>query len=71
MSEYFPKPKSLGSAGKIKLDLSNYRIKSGLKNATDANTLDFAKNTVWAHLKSNLVKLDIDKLKNVPSNELM
>ena len=46
MSEYFPKPKLLGSAGKIKLDLSNYAIKADLKNATGVNTLDFAKKTL-------------------------
>ena len=71
MSEYFPKPTSLASAGKIKLYLSNYAIKADLKNATGVNPSDFPKKTVWANLKSNLVKLDIDKLKNVPINEVM
>ena len=34
MSEYFPKPKSLGANVKFKLDFSNYVRKADLKNAT-------------------------------------
>ena len=34
MSEYFPKPKSLGENVKVELDLSNYATKADLKNAT-------------------------------------
>ena len=49
MSEYFPKPKSLGANVKFELYLSNY-----------------AKKTDLANLKSDVDKLDIDKLKNVP-----
>ena len=37
------------------------------KNVASANTLDFAKTTDLANLKSDVDKLDIDKLKNVPS----
>ena len=36
MSEYFPKLKSLGANVKVELDLSNYRTKADLKNATGA-----------------------------------
>ena len=43
MSEYFPKPKSLGANVKIDLDLSNYATKADLKNATGVGTSDFAK----------------------------
>ena len=32
------------------------------------DTSDFAKKTALANLKSDVDKLDIDKLKNVPSN---
>ena len=28
MSEYFPKPKSLGANGKVELDLPNYETKA-------------------------------------------
>ena len=34
MSEYFPKPKSLGTNVKVELDLSNYATKADLKTAT-------------------------------------
>ena len=42
MSEYFPKPKSLGVNVKVELDLSHYATKADLKNATSVNTSDFA-----------------------------
>ena len=39
-----------------------------LKSATGVDASDSAKNTDLANLKSDVDKLDIDKLKNVPSN---
>ena len=68
MSEYFPEPKPLGGRVKFELDLFNYATKSDLKNATGVDTLDFAKKDCLAHLKPDVDKLDIDKLKNVASN---
>ena len=53
---------------KVELDLSNYATKADLKNATGVDTLDSAKETDLANLKSDVDKLDIDKLKNVPTN---
>ena len=67
MSEYFPEPKSLGKVN-VELDLSNYATKTDLKNATGTDTSSFAKNVDLANLKSNVGKLDIDKLKNIPTN---
>ena len=67
MSEYFPEPKSLGWNVKVDLDLPNYAIKADFKNATGVGTSDFTKKTDLANLKSDVDKLDIDKLKNVPS----
>ena len=63
LSEYFPKPKSLGANVKVKSDLSNYVTKADLKNATGVNTSDFIKKTDVANLKSDLDNLNIDKLK--------
>ena len=63
LSEYFPKPKSLGANVKVKSDLSNYVTKADLKNATGVNTSDFIKNTDVANLKSDLDNLNIDKFK--------
>ena len=69
MSEYFAKPNSLGANLEFELDLSNYTTKADLKNATGAKKLKrCAKKVDLASLKSNVNKLDIDKLKNVPSN---
>ena len=68
MSEYFPKPKSSGANLKVGLDLSIYAMKVDLKDATGVDIPDFAKKTDLANLKSDVDKLDIDKLKNVPTN---
>ena len=53
---------------KVELDLSNYATKADLKNATGVDTSKFAKKVDLPNLKSNVDKLDIDKLKNVPTN---
>ena len=53
---------------KVELDLSNYATKANLKNATGADTSDFAIKTDWANFTSDVEKLGIDKLKNIPSN---
>ena len=47
--------------------MSNYAVKADLKNATGVATSDFAKKPDVANFKSDADKLDIDKLKNVPS----
>ena len=52
---------------KVELDLSNYATKTDLKNASGVDTSTFAKKVDLANLKSGVDKLDIDKLKNVPS----
>ena len=52
---------------KVELDSFNYATIIGLKNAADVNTLKFAKKVDLENLKLNVDKLDIDKLKNVPS----
>ena len=53
---------------KVELDLSNYATKADLKNSTGVDTSKFAEKVDLANLKSNVDKLDIDKLKNVPTN---
>ena len=45
-----------------------YATKSDLKNARWVDTSSFANKTHLTNLKSDIDKLDIDKLKNVPSN---
>ena len=53
---------------KVKSDLSNYTTKTDLKNETGIDALSFAKRVDLANIKSNVDKLGIDKLKNVPTN---
>ena len=68
MSECFPEPKSSRGRLKIELDLFNYAIKADLRNATSVDTTKFVKKVDLATLKSDVDKLDIDKLKDVPNN---
>ena len=68
MSEYFPELKSSGGRVKVELDLSNYVTKADLKNATGVDTLKFAKEVDLVILKTEVDRLDIDELKNVPTN---
>ena len=65
MNKYFLESKSLGEV-KIELYLSDYATKTDLKNETGIETSSFAKKADLASLKSNVDKLGIDKLKNVP-----
>ena len=65
MSHYFPKPfRSFG--GNIKVDLSNYATKTDWKNVTHIDTSRFPLKTNLASLKTEVDKLDIDKLAPVP-----
>ena len=68
MSEYFLKQKSLEGNVKVELDLFNYATKAEFKKASGINTSSFTKKVDLPSLKCNVDKLDIDKLKNVPSN---
>ena len=67
MSKYFPEPfRSFGGNINIKADLSNYATKTNLKNVTQVDTLRFALKTNLANPKTEVDKLDIDKLAPVP-----
>ena len=68
MSGYFPEPNSSGRRVEVELDLSSYAIKADLKNATDGDTSELAKKVDLTNLKLHVDELDIDKLKNVPTN---
>ena len=60
MTEYFPKPKSLGKL-KCELDFSNYATKADLKNEIETHLL--LKRFYLANLKSNVERLDTAKQK--------
>ena len=67
MSQYFPKPfKRFGGNINVKVDLSNYATKTDLKNAAHVDTSSFALKPNLASLKTEVDKLDIDKLVSVP-----
>ena len=50
----------------VKIDLSNYAAKADIKNISDLNTSRFALKSNLASLKTEVDKLDIDKLLHVP-----
>ena len=67
MSEYFPKPfRSFGRNISVKVDLSNYATKADIKNVTHVDTSNFSLKTHLTNLKTEVDKLDIDKLLPVP-----
>ena len=67
MSQYFPNPfRSFGGNINIKVDLSNYTTKSDLRNVTHVDTLRFALKANLVTLKTEVDKLDVDKLAPVP-----
>ena len=68
MSEYFLEPKCSRGRVKVELDLSNYATKADLKNATGVDTSKFAKKVDLTNLQSDVEQLDIDKLKDLPTN---
>ena len=70
MSQYFPKPfnSHFGDNIKVKIDLSNYATKTDIKNISHVDTSSFALKTNLANLKTEVDKLDIDKLAPVPAD---
>ena len=69
MSQYFAKPsRSFGRNVNVKVDLSNYVTKADIKNISHVDTSSFALKTNLANLKSEVNKLDIDKLVLVPTD---
>ena len=69
MSQYFPKSyEPFGGDINVKVDLSNYATKNDIKKITHVDTSSFALKTNVAKLKTEVDKLDIDKLKGLPNN---
>ena len=63
---YYPPYKSSSNNIKVKLDLTNYATKTDLKNITHADVSSFASKTNLAALKTEIDKIDVDKLKTTP-----
>ena len=51
---------------KVELDLTNYATKDDVKNITHADISSYATKTNLAALKTEVDKIDADKLKTVP-----
>ena len=68
-SQYFPPyQRSNCSNVNVKLDLSNYATKDDVKNITHVDVSTFASKTNLAALKTEVDKLDTDKLKTTPAD---
>ena len=69
MSQYFPKQyEPFGGDINVKVDLSNQAAKTEIKNISHIDTSSFALKTNLANLKTEVDKLDIDRLVPVPSD---
>ena len=69
MSQYFPKPyEPFGGDINVKVDLSNYATKADIKNISHVDTWSFALKPNLASLKTEVDKIDLDKLKSLPTN---
>ena len=70
MSQCFPKPfnSRFCDSIKVKIDLSNYATKTGIKNISHADTSSFALKTNLCSLKNEVDKLEIDKLVPIPND---
>ena len=67
MSQYFPKPhEPFGREINVKVDLSNYAVKTDLKNVTGDDTSKLAANSDLASLKAEIDKIYVGKLKTIP-----
>ena len=65
---YYPPYKSSSNNIKVELDLSNYATKDDVKNITHVDVSSYATKTNLAALKTEVDKIDVDKLKTVPDD---
>ena len=65
---YYPPYKSSSNNIKVELDLSNYATKDDVKNITHVDVSSYATKTNLAALKTEVDKIDTDKLKAVPDD---
>ena len=65
---YYPPYKSSSNNVKVELDFTNYATKTDLKNITHVDVNSFASKTNLAALKTEVDKIDVDKLKTAPTD---
>ena len=68
MIRYFPPYNNSSENIKVELDLSNYATKTDLKNVTHVDVSSYALKTNLAALKTEVDKIDTNKLKTVPDD---
>ena len=68
MTQYYPPYRNSSNNIKVKLDLVNYATKTDLKNSTRVDVSSFASKTNLAALKTEVDKIDVDKLKKTPTD---
>ena len=68
MTTYYPPYTSSSNNVKLELDLANYATKTDLKNITHVDVSSFASETNFAALKTEVDKIDVDKLKTTPTD---
>ena len=66
MTTYYQPYKSSSNNIKVELDLTNYATKTDLKNITHTDVSSFASKTNLSALKTEVDKIEVDKLKTVP-----
>ena len=65
---YYPPYRSSSNNIKVGLDLSNYATKDDVKNITHVDVSSYATKTNLASLKTEVDKIDTDKLKTVAAD---
>ena len=68
MTQYYPPYRSSRNNIKVELDLANYATKTDLNNITHVDVSSFASKTDLAALKTEVDKIDADKLKTTPAD---
>ena len=63
---YYPAYKSSSNNIKVELDFTNYATKTDLNNITHVDVSSYPPKTNLAALKTEVDKIDVDKLKTVP-----
>ena len=65
---YYPPCRSSRNNIKVELNLANYATKDDVKNITHVDVSSFASNTNLATLRTEVDKIDADKLKTIPND---
>ena len=68
MSKYFPPYRTPTENVKVEIDLVNYATKDEVKNIMHADVSSYALKTNLATLKTEVDKIDTDKIKTVPTD---